>query len=68
MNTTITKEELIKAAETLRKHCKEHEGRSCMGGKTGCLFYSVCENYFRTWYGIGDAMKDIAHEVEYSDG
>ena len=35
MNTTITKEELIKAAETLRKHCKEHEGRSCMSGKNG---------------------------------
>ena len=60
-------EELTNAAEMLKKHCKEHSGFGCMCGMTGCLFHNVCDNYFHSWYGVGDAMADIIHDMRYSD-
>ena len=67
MTMTIAKEELINAAEVLRLYCKEHEGKGCMLGKSGCLLSDECNNYFTPWHGIGHSMKNIIHDARYSD-
>lgn len=58
------KEELIKAAETLKKYCDEHQGKGCAKYESDCVFSEICIR-FGGCYDIGQAMKDIAHEVKY---
>ena len=60
------KDELIKAAETLKKDCDEHKGACVDGNMEDCLFSEVC-SHFSAWYDIGLMMKDLAHDVRYSD-
>lgn len=60
------KEELIKAAETLKKYCDEHKGSCVDGNMNTCLFSNVCSE-FGAWYDVGVMMKDFAHDVECSD-
>lgn len=60
------KEELIRAAETLKKYCDEHKGACVDGNMEDCLFSQVCSQ-FSAWYNVGVMMKDFAHDMRYSD-
>lgn len=61
-----SKDELIKAANTLKQYCDEHKGACRDGNMKDCLFSEVC-SHFSAWYDIGIMMKDLAHDVEFSD-
>jgi len=64
----MNKDELIKAAETLKKYCDEHNGYGCRLYESDCLFSEICSELQCAHYNLGKAMKDIAHEVKYFDG
>lgn len=60
----ITKEELIKSAETFKKYCLEHMSSECKD--EGCLLASLCD-LLPYWSEVRNVMIDIVDDVRGSD-
>lgn len=60
------KEELIKAAEALKKYCDEHRSSECKDETSGCLLTSLCD-LLPYWSEVRNVMIDIVDDVRGSD-
>ena len=62
------KDELIKAAETLKKYCDEHCCPGCPEEteETGCVLSCSC-TYLYEFYNLGSCMESIISDVRHSD-
>lgn len=60
----ITKDELIKAAETLKKYCLEHISSECKDSE--CLLASLCD-LLPYWSEVRNVMIDVVDDVRGSD-
>lgn len=67
MTMTIAKEELIKAAETLKKHCYDY--RKSRGYKCHwtCPFSIICASLEEEEMLLSDVMRHVIDEVKCSD-
>ena len=57
------KEELIRAAETLKRYCEDTCGEGCSHGWAGCLLYDTCDEHFIIHGGMCGIMENIIDEV-----
>lgn len=64
----INKEELIKAAETIKKYCDEHRCSGCPENpdETECVLSCSC-TYLYDSYDLGSCMESIISDVRESD-
>ena len=60
---TTTKDELIKAAETIGKYCIENKKLNC---DETCPLAGTCQ-YLYDCYDISECMRGIISDVEHSD-
>ena len=56
----VTKEELLKAAETLKKYCMER----CHYCDVDCVLYSACEKLYLS-DNIAECMNNIIDSVRF---
>lgn len=62
----LTKEELLKAAETLSKYCDDHIGNICTACNDDCWFIETC-NEFLQYDTINTIMRHFIDNVRHTN-